>query len=110
MHKHYRMLLPILIDASPILIHASPILIHALPILDSAFGSRLHILIHASPILDSAFGSQLHILVHCRHGSQSESSITQPVSSLHHPGSLGSGGRPFSALGSSRLTIAYLIT
>ena len=48
--------------------------------------------------------------------SQSESSITSPESSanqnraLHHPRALGYGGRPFSALGSSRLAIAYLNT
>ena len=39
--------------------------------------------------------------------SQSESSIT---SSLRHPRALGSGWRPFSALGFSRLAIAYLNT
>ena len=42
--------------------------------------------------------------------SQSESSITSPESSLRHPRALGSGGGPFSALGSSRLAIAFLNT
>ena len=46
--------------------------------------------------------------------SQSESSIRSPDSSanhnrvLRHPGGLGSGGGPFSALGLSRLAVAYL--
>ena len=82
------------------------ILIHALPILIHWLGFRLQILIHALPIPIPWVGS-------CRLGNQSESSITSPESSanqnraLRQLRSLGLGGGPFSALGSSRLAIAY---
>ena len=85
------------------------ILIHALPILIHWLGFRLQILIHALPIPIPWVGS-------CRLGNQSESSITSPESSanqnraLRQLRSLGLGGGPFSALGSSRLVIAYPIT
>ena len=79
--------------------------------------------------LGNTLDSRLHILIHCRLGSQSESNtlgsrektnITSPESPANqnrvlrnpsrHPRALSSGWGPFSALGSSRLAIAYLIT
>ena len=91
--------------------------------LGNTLGSRLHILIHCrfgSQSESSTLGSRQNRTLRqpsrqpirieyyvTRVVSQSESSIT---SSLRHPRALGSGGRPFSALGSSRLAIAYLNT
>ena len=94
--------------------------------LGNTLGSRLHILIHCrfgSQSESSTLGSRQNRTLRqpsrqpirieyyvTRVVSQSESSITSPESSLRHPRALGSGWRPFSALGSSRLAIAYLNT
>ena len=45
-----------------------------------------------------------------RLGSQSESSVTSPESSLRHTRELSAPGGPFSALGSSRFALANLNT
>ena len=95
--------------------------------IDPAFGSRLHVLIHCRLVsaAPSAFVSQSESSTEKTHQlrqpirieyyvtrvvSQSESSITSPESSLRHPRALSSGGGPVSALGPSRLAIAYLNT
>ena len=116
------------------LIHALPILIHwvgfrlSAPYLNTCItylntlsrlvpdSSRQQPRLHIFP--DSATKTTLGKTEHYvnRVVSQSESSITSPESSanqnraLRHPRALGSGWRPFSALGSSRLAIAYLKT
>ena len=132
---HYQMLLPILIHASPNLIHALPILIHWLGFLFSApnlihwtdttrLGSQSESSTREPLALDSQSESSITSPESSANqnrapsalGSQSESSITSPEWSanqnraLRHPRCLGSGGGPFSALGSSRLAIAYLNT
>ena len=91
--------------------------------IESAFGSRLHISKHASPILIHWVGFRLHISIHCRLVSAAPLAANQnqvlrhpshqPIR-IEHPSrhyvtrELSEPGRPFSALGSSRPSIAYL--
>ena len=93
-----------------------PILKHALSILIHRLGFRL-----SAPNLNTFPTRQPMRIEHSRQPirnehfvtrvvSQSESSITSRESSLRLPRALGSGGGPFSALGSSRLAIAHLNT
>ena len=124
----------IFIHASPILIHALPILIHWLGFRLSApypntcitylnTLTRLHILLHWTDTTRQPIRIEIPRLSAANQnrdpsalGSQSESSITSPESSanqnrvLRHPRAFGYGGGRFSALGSSRLAIAYLDT
>ena len=93
----------------------------------SAFGS-----ISFPTRLGNTLGSRLHILIHCRLGNQSESSTlgknehyvnrvvnhhnralrhpSRQPRALRHTRELSAPGRPFSALGSSRLALSYLNT
>ena len=126
---HYWMLVPILLHAFPSLIHwlgfrlSAPYLNTCIAYLNTL--SQLHIPLHALPILIHWVDSISYYIETTRLVSAVTSAASQkrvlrypsrqPIrieyhSFEKHPRDLAQGGRPFSALSSSRLAIAYLNT